>query len=117
MWTSRPHHGFDGCNITANQKCGDEPELLLGHAKDWPAVSKWTLPFLQRTTAQGATPQAQVHTPENLENRQSAPPAIEGSTFAVGTCARADHVYVVVCLALLRLLQRCEALLKQPAPT
>ena len=83
MWTSQPHHGFAGCNLTALEACGDEPELLPGHAADWPALKKWTLPFLQATAAKEASPAAQSYVPDP-DNRHSAPPAIEGSTFAVG---------------------------------
>ena len=92
MWTQNPHRGFSNCNLTdeATDICGSEPMFLRGHASQWPAVAKWTLPFLQQKAEEHGA--AGLAAEQNRADK-SAPPAIQGSQFAVGTCAKADHIY------------------------
>ena len=76
VWTNPPHRGFQGCDVQRG-RCGSEPVLLRGHAQEWPAMSKWSLDYLTKHVHDSAADDGKANVNE----------------FAVGSCARTDHLY------------------------
>ena len=109
----KAHRGLEGCNCTvpsaeetaadpekAAQTCGEEPLLLKGHARDWAALDRWDLEHLEAQAAAHNAAGGGLQA-EETNRESSTPPAVEGSQFAVGTCAKADHIMrIFLCFAL-----------------